>query len=126
MTLSETLFHNIFVYYKPRWKQKANGVALIYITILQVSMILLLGVFFSEFFEQMNMDTISSSKGWVLFALVAIFCYFKNWMYYTGKRRMIIQAKMNKTKSNSTYNIYLLWLLLIAILGLTLVIVQAS
>tara|TARA_R110002073_G_scaffold92345_4_gene216489 strand:- start:2019 stop:2162 length:144 start_codon:yes stop_codon:yes gene_type:complete len=47
-------------------------------------------------------------------------------MQYTGKRRMMIHAKMNKKKSKSTYNIYLLWLLPVAILGLTYVVFQAS
>ncbi len=125
MTLSDTLFYNIFSYYKPKLKQKANSIAVTYITLLQVSLLLLLGVFFAGFFRQMNMDTMSSSKAWTLFTLIAIFIYFKNWMQYTGKRRMTIQAKMNKKRSKSTYNIYLLWLLPVAILGLTYVIFQA-
>ncbi len=125
MTLSDTLFYNIFSHYKPKLKQKANNIAVVYITLLQVSLLLLLGVFFSGFFRQMNMVTMSSFEAWTLFMLAAIFIYFKNWMQYTGKRRMMINAKMNKKKSN-TYNIYLLWLLPVAILGLTYVVFQAS
>ena len=126
MTLSDTLFYNIFFYYKPKLKQKAVSVAVVYITILQLSVILLLGVFFAGFFRQMNMVTMTSSNAWTLFTLASIFIYFKNWMQYTGKRRMMINAKMNKKKSGSTYNIYLLWGLPIAILGLTYVVFQAS
>tara|TARA_R110002072_G_scaffold60994_1_gene154181 strand:+ start:149 stop:529 length:381 start_codon:yes stop_codon:yes gene_type:complete len=126
MNLSDTLFYNIFSYYKPKLKQKANTIAVAYIAFLQVSLLLLLGVFFAGFFRQMNMVTISSSKVWTLFTLIAIFIYFKNWMQYTGKRRMMINAKMNKKKSKSTYNIYLLWLLPVAVLGLTYVVFQAS
>tara|TARA_R110000868_G_scaffold182711_3_gene423765 strand:+ start:2955 stop:3335 length:381 start_codon:yes stop_codon:yes gene_type:complete len=126
MTLSDTLFYNIFSYYKPKLKQKATSIAVVYITILQVSLVLLLGVFFAGFFRQMNMVTMSASKAWTLFVLIAVFIYFKNWMQYTGKRRMMINAKMNKKKSKSTYNIYLLWGLPIAILGLTYVVFQAS
>ena len=125
MNLSDTLFYNIFSHYKTKLKQKANNIAVVYITLLQVSLLLLLGVFFSGFFRQMNMVTMSSSEAWTLFTLAAIFIYFKNWMQYTGKRRMMINAKMNKKKSN-TYNIYLLWLLPVAILGLTYVVFQAS
>ena len=126
MTLFDTVFYNIFSYYKSTLKQKANSIAVIYITILQISILLLLGVFFAGFFRQMNMVTMSASKAWTLFVLIAIFVYFKNWMQYTGKRRMMINAKMNKKKSKNTYNIYLLWLLPIAILGLTYVVFQAS
>lgn len=125
MNLSDNLFYNIFSYYKPKLKQKANNIAVVYITLLQVSMLLLLGVFFAGFFRQMNMVTMSSSKAWTLFTLIAIFIYFKNWMQYTGKRRMMINAKMNKKKSKSAYNIYLLWGLPIAVLGLTYVVFQA-
>tara|TARA_R110002033_G_scaffold49978_2_gene96918 strand:- start:4609 stop:4989 length:381 start_codon:yes stop_codon:yes gene_type:complete len=126
MNLFDTLFYNIFSHYKPKYKQKANNIAIVYITVFQMALLLLLGVFFSGFFRQMNMDTMSSSKAWTLFTLMAIFIYFKNWMQYTGKRRMMIHAKMNKKKSKSTYNIYLLWLLPVAILGLTYVVFQAS
>jgi len=126
MTISDNLFYNIFTFYKPKLKQKATRIAVVYITLLQVSLLLLLGVFFSGFFRQMNMDTMSASKAWTLFTLIAVFIYFKNWMQYTGKRRMMINAKMNKKKSKSTYNIYLLWSLPIAVLGLTYVVFQAS
>lgn len=126
MTVSDTLFYNIFFYYKPKLKQRATSIAVVYVTLLQWSILLLLGVFFAGFFRQMNMVTMSASKAWTLFVLIAVFIYFKNWMQYTGKRRMMINAKMNKKKSKSTYNVYLLWLLPIAILGLTYVVFQAS
>ena len=126
MSLSDVLFYNIFSFYKPKLKQKATNIAVVYITILQLSIILLLGVFFAGFFRQMNMVTMSSSNAWTLFVLIAVFIYFKNWMQYTGKRRMMINAKMNKKKHGSTYNIYLLWGLPIAVLGLTYVVFQAS
>lgn len=126
MTLFDTLFYNVFSHYKPTYKQKANNIAIGYITIFQIVLLLLLGVFFAGFFRQMNMVTISASKAWTLFVLIAIFIYFKNWMQYTGKRRMMINAKMNKKKYGSTYNIYLLWGLPIAVLGLTYVVFQAS
>jgi len=125
MNLFDTLFYNIFSYYKPKYKQKANTVAIVYISVFQILLLLLLGVFFSGFFRQMNMATMSSANAWTLFTLVSIFIYFKNWMQYTGKRRMMIIAKMNKKKSN-LYNIYLLWVLPLAVLGLTYAVYQAS
>ena len=126
MTLFDTLFYNVFSYYKPKLKQKAVSVAIAYITILQIALLLILGIFFTGFFRNMNMVTMSSSNAWTVFTLASIFIYFKNWMQYTGKRRMMINAKMNKNKSKNTYNIYLLWVLPIAILGLTYVVFQAS
>lgn len=77
---------NIFNHYKPRFKRKANVIAVFYLSLLQCSILLLLGVFFSEFFTQMKVNTMSSSKAWTLFAIVSVFIYFKNWMSFTGKK----------------------------------------
>lgn len=125
MNLFDTLFYNVFSFYKPKYKQKSNLIAVIYITLFQVTLLLLLGVFFTGFFKQMNMSTMSSTKAWALFVIIAVFTYFKNWMQYTGKRRMMINAKMNKRKTTTTHNIYFLWFLPVAILGLTYVVSQA-
>lgn len=125
MTVFDQFFYTVFSFYKKRYKQKANGIAITYVTLLQGTLLLLLGVFFAGFFRQMNMVTMSSTKAWVLFVLIMIFIYFKNWMQYTGKRRMMINAKMLRKKSG-TQNIYLLWLLPIVVLGLTYIVFQAA
>ncbi|TGV01942.1 hypothetical protein [Flavivirga rizhaonensis] len=124
MNLFDILFYNIFSQYKTKYKQKANNIAIAYVTLLQVSLLLLLGVFFAGFFKQMHMVTMSSTKTWTLFTLISVFIYFKNWMQYTGKKRMMINAKMNK-KRTQHYNIWLLWLLPIAALVLSYVVYQA-
>jgi hypothetical protein len=125
MNTFDILFYNIFSHYKTKYKQKANTIAITYVSILQCALLLLLGVFFAGFFRQMHMDTISKDKAWTLYVLISIFMFFKNWMQYTGKRRMMVNSKMNKKKSN-TYNVYLLWALPFAVLGLTYVVLQAT
>tara|TARA_R110002050_G_scaffold94765_1_gene197102 strand:+ start:98353 stop:98619 length:267 start_codon:yes stop_codon:yes gene_type:complete len=87
-------------------------------------LLLLLGVFFAGFFSQMNVSTMSQEKAWIIFILVSGFVCFKNWLQYTGKRRMMINTKMNKKKLNP-YNIWLLFLLPILVLGLTYVLSMA-
>lgn len=125
MNLFDILFYNMFSQYKTKYKQKANNIAVTYVTLFQVTLILLLGVFFAGFFKQMNMVTMSSTKAWTLFVLISVFIYFKNWMQYTGKKRMMINAKMNKKKTDH-YSLWLLWLLPIAALGLTYIIYQVA
>ncbi|WP_372756325.1 hypothetical protein [Mariniflexile sp.] len=125
MNTFDTLFYSIFVFLKPKYKQKSNSLAIAYISVLQCALLLLLGVFFAKFFNQMNMSTMSSDKAWTLFALVSVFLYFKNWMQYTGKRRMMINAKMNK-KVKPQYNIWLLLLLPISVLILAIILFQAA
>lgn len=125
MDTFDTLFYSIFTFFKPKYKQKSNSIAITYVSTLQCALLLLLGVFFAKFFNQMNMTTMSKEKAWTLFVLVSGFVFFKNWMQYTGKRRMMINAKMNK-KATSKYNIWLLLLLPIGVLVLAFVLFQAT
>jgi hypothetical protein len=125
MNTFDILFYNIFSHFKPKYKQKSNSIAMIYLSVLQCALLLLFGVFFAGFFNQMNMSTMSESKAWTLFVLASGFVFFKNWLQYTGKRRMMINAKMNK-RTNQKYNVWLLLLLPIIVLGLTFVLFQAT
>ena len=63
MTVFDQYFYSMFSFYKKRYKQKANSIALGYVSILQISLIFLFGVFFAKFFSQMHMDTMSETKG---------------------------------------------------------------
>jgi hypothetical protein len=87
-------------------------------------LLLLLGVFFSVFFRKMHVDAMAKDNARILFVLISGFLFFKNWMQYTGKRRMMLNAKMIK-KNKTLYNIWLLWFLPVAVLGLTYVLFQA-
>ncbi|XMO87699.1 hypothetical protein AAFN75_05300 [Algibacter sp. AS12] len=124
MTTFDALFFHFFQHYKIKRNKKANSIATFYVTILQCSLLLLLGVFFAGFFRQMHVTTMSAPKAWALFILVSVFLYFKNWMQYGGRKRKVLNAKMLKKKKLS-YNIWMLWLLPLAILGLTFVLFQA-
>ena len=110
MTTFDQFVISIFNYYKPRFKSKANTIAVFYISVLQSSILLLLGVFFAAFFRQMKVDTMSSLKAWTLFIMVSFFIYFKNWMMYSGKKRRVLNAKQTKRKSQQ-HNIWVLWLI---------------
>ena len=109
MTIFDQLFFNSFDYYKKgTYKKKANAISIFYITLVQVTLLLVIGVFFAEFFQQMHVETMSAPKAWLLLIIVSLTLYFKNWIQYSGKKRKIINAKRNK-KSN--YSIITLWLI---------------
>lgn len=109
MTLFDQLFFNSFNHYKNgTYKKKANTIAIVYITIVQASFLLVLGVFFAEFFSQMHVATMSATKAWVMFVLASLLLYFINWIQYSGKKRKIMNANQKK-KSN--YGIFTLWLI---------------
>ena len=114
---------NIFNYYKPRLKRKANTIAVFYLSLLQCSLLLLLGVFFTEFFNQMKVETMSSSNAWILFIIASVFIYFKNWMSFTGKKRLLLNTKSNKKKFN-TYNVWVLWLVPFACIAISLMLLN--
>ncbi|MCF7566966.1 hypothetical protein L3X37_01125 [Sabulilitoribacter arenilitoris] len=124
MTVFDQFYYSIYAFYKKRYKQKANTLALVYVSVLQISLVLFLGCFFAAFFSKMNMDTMSSTKAWTLFILISIAIHFKNWMQYSGKRRMMINAKLIKKKKPLT-NIWLLVVLPVFILILAYIMFQA-
>jgi len=124
MTTFDTLFFHFFQYYKIKSRKKANSIATFYVSFLQCSLLLLLGVFFAGFFRQMHVNTMSSSKAWVLFVIIAVVIFFKNWMQYSGRKRNVLNAKMLKRKKQ-TYNIWVLWLLPFFVLGLVFILFQA-
>ncbi len=123
MTIFDQLAISIFNHYKPRLKRKANTITVFYITLLQGSILLLLGVFFSEFFNQMKVNTMSSSNAWTLFVIAVVIIYFKNWMVYSGKRRLVLNAKSNK-KKHTSYNVWVLWLLPFGCIALSILLLN--
>jgi len=123
MTLFDHFVFNIFQYYKPKYKKKANIISLIYISFLQASLVLLLGVFFSIFFEQMNVSTMSSTKAWILFIMTVVAVYFRNWMFYSGKKRRVLNAKSTKKKAQ-IYSVWTLWLLPFGCIALSILLLQ--
>ena len=124
MSLSDQFFFNIFNYYKKGYKKKATRIAIIYINMLQVSFLLLLGIFFSVFFDKMNVYFISSEKAWALFIIAAIIICFKNWIQYSGKKRKVMNAKISSKKSKK-FSIPLLWILPAVFIALSLILYQA-
>lgn len=117
----DTLFFNIFQYYKTKYKSKANDIALFYILMLQASVLLLLGTFFMLFFNGMNVDVLSISKAWILYIVIVIALLFRNWIYYTGKKRKVLNTKLNKTVAT---NILVLWMIPLACFVLAIVLMQ--
>lgn len=107
MTIFDKLFFSIFSFYKKTYKKKANNIALIYTSALQITTLFLLGCFLAAFFSQMHFDAMSSQKAWIGFILLSIGIHFTNWLKYSGKTRKVLNTKWNKIKT-PTYNIYTL------------------
>ncbi|MBN2867149.1 MAG: hypothetical protein JXK08_00620 [Flavobacteriaceae bacterium] len=120
MTTFDHFFFAIFSAFKPKFKQKANSIALIYISLLQIALFFVTGTFFVTFLSKMHIKTMSNSNIWTLFIIFSIIIHLKNWMKYNGKSRKVLNAKFNKSKNNYNTSILLLLPIGCIILGLIL------
>ncbi|MBR9913622.1 MAG: hypothetical protein GYB32_02150 [Algicola sp.] len=125
MTTFDLLFFNVFQYYKPIYKKKANNIALFYISGLQCSLLLLSGIVVALFLNEMNSVTMSSEKAWALFIIASLFICFKNWIQYSGKKRKVLNATRNSKVKPVLYNIWLLWSLLLSCIVLSIILLLA-
>jgi hypothetical protein len=117
----DNLFFSVFQFYKTKHKTKANDIALFYILMLQSSVLLLLGTFFMLFFSGMNVDVLSISKAWILYVVIVIALLFRNWIYYTGKKRKVLNTKLNNTAAT---NVLVLWIIPLACFALAILLMQ--
>ena len=117
----DRFYISIFNHYKKRLGKRSIKLALVYINLLELSVVLVLAAFFKAFASQMKMVVMSATKFWVLYVLIAAVVIFKNWMRYNGKKRTILNAKL-KTKGTS---LFILWLLPIASILMAVILLQA-
>ena len=98
MNYFNRLYLTTFNRFKARFRQKANTIALFYVSIVEIAIILLLGIFFIKFLDQMKVIIMNGTNGWLLFIILALFIHFKNWLSYSGRKRRIINAKLSIKK----------------------------
>ena len=94
-------------------KQKAQRFALIYITFLQASLLLLVGILLAQFCKQMHIRVMASSSAWLLFCLVVFILYITNWLRYNGKKRLKLNLNISSKLNHS------IWILLLLPIGIT-------
>lgn len=114
----------MFSIYKDKYKQKANAIALAYISILQIALIFLSGCFLAAFLNQMHIGLMSQTKVITLFIIIAICIHFSNWMAYSGKSRKEMNAKYMR-HSKQVYSINVLYFLPVAAVGFAFLLLQS-
>ena len=124
MNFFNRLYMTVFNRFKGRYKQKANTIALFYTWVLQIALLFLGGVFFIKFLEQMKVVVMSSSNMSILFVMIAVFIYFKNWVNYSGRKRRVLNAKLS-SKKDLGYSLFILIALPIAIIVLSVLFYKA-
>ena len=124
MNFFDQLYLTVFNRFKGRYKQKANTIALFYTSVLQIALLFLGGVFFIKFLEQMKVIVKSSSNMSILFVMIAVFIYFRNWVNYSGRKRRVLNAKLS-SKKDLGYSLLILMALPIAIIALSVLFYKA-
>lgn len=119
-TFADQKYISIFNHYKKNYGKKSITIALLYVCLLEFSFILALGAFFKAFATQMKMVILSNTKFWVIFALIAVFIVFKNWMRYNGKKRSILNTK----SIHNTHSLSLLWLMPVGCIVIACILLQ--
>ena len=124
MNYFNQLYITVFSRFKGRFKQKANTIALYYISVVEIALLLLIGVFFNKFLDQMKVVFMTGADAWLLFVMTAVFIHFKNWVSYSGRKRRVLNAKLS-SKKGLEYSSFLLIVLPIGIVGLSLLMLKA-
>ena len=107
MNYFNQLYLTVFNRFKASLKQKANTIALFYVSIVEIAIMLLLGTFFIKFLDQMKVVVMNGTNAWLLFTIVSLFIHFKNWLNYSGRKRLILNAKLSKRK-DLEYSLFIL------------------
>jgi hypothetical protein len=123
MNYFNRLYLTTFNRFKARFRQKANTIALFYVTIVEIAITLLLGIFFIKFLDQMKVIIMNGTNGWLLFIILALFIHFKNWLSYSGRKRRILNAKLS-IKKDLEYSLFVLISLPLGLLGLSLIMLE--
>lgn len=123
MNYFNRLYLTTFNRFKARFRQKANTIALFYVSIVEIAIILLLGIFFIKFLDQMKVIIMNGTNGWLLFIILALFIHFKNWLSYSGRKRRILNAKLS-IKKDLEFSLFVLISLPLGLLGLSLIMLE--
>ena len=123
MNYFNRLYLTTFNRFKARFRQKANTIALFYVSIVEIAIILLLGIFFIKFLDQMKVIIMNGTNSWLLFIILALFIHFKNWLNYSGRKRRILNAKLSN-KKDLEYSLFILISLPLGLLGLSLIMLE--
>ena len=123
MNFFDRLYFSVFDYYKQKRLRLANRISVFYVSLVQAVLLLYAGIFLAEFFKNMNVVTISAKKAWTLYGIAVVFFYFKNWMQYSGKRRLVKGAKY-KTSKSLEYNFYIFWMIPLLLVGVAVVLIR--
>jgi hypothetical protein len=124
MNLFDQFYISVYQIVKKHKPKLAAKVARFYVSLIQIGLFLLLGVFFMKFCEQMKFIFLTPPNALLLFVGISLFIVFKNWMGYNGKKRSILFSKASRRASQ--HSLLALVVFQFLVYGLTFVISKAA
>lgn len=124
MDFFDSLYLSVFQHIKQRKPKHAARWARLYVSLLQIALYLVLGVFFIKFAEQMKLNVLDDTSLWIVSIGVVGFILFKNWMTYNGKKRAVLVSK--NIKRTKTHSILVLILIPLAVFILAFILFKAA
>ena len=97
MNLFDQFYISVYQIIKKKYRPKlAAKVARFYVSLLQIGLFLLLGIFFMKLCKQMRMNFLTTSNVWLSFVGITMVILFKNWVGYSGMKRSILFSKASR------------------------------
>ena len=124
MYLFDQLYVSVYQKVKKHKPKLAAKAARFYVSLLQIGLLLLVGVFFMKFSKQMKMNFLTTPNAWLLFVGITMVVLFKNWMGYSGKKRSILFS--NASKPGAKHSLLSLVVFQLLVYALTFIVSKAA
>jgi hypothetical protein len=123
MNFFDRLYLSVFHQVKQYNPKLAARWARFYVSVFQLALCLLFGIFFMKFSKQMKLKTLDDTSLWIVSVGTIGVVFFKNWMSYNGKKRNILMSR--NTKGPKPYSAFTLILFLLALFALSFILSKA-
>ena len=124
MDFFDSLYFSVFQHIKQRKPKRAARWARLYVSLVQIALYLVLGVFFIKFAQQMKLNVLDDTSLWIVSIGGVGFILFKNWMGYNVKKRAVLVSK--SIKRSKTHSILVLILIPLAVFSLAFILFKAA
>jgi len=119
----ESLFFSVFRYYRLKGSKRSIFNAVVYLTLLQVGLLLNGFIFVSVLTKNLPSDLFSNTNNYFLGAGIIIVLYFINALQYSGRN---LSVKRAKQKIAAYTNMSLLWTIPILLIILAMILYHAA
>ena len=128
MDFFDQIFYKVLTYYQDRAGKgqhaRAVSKAILYISLLEASLVFLLAALILKLVGRNYAFDLTAGKFWTSLILTSIGIYLFNVLQYNGRRRMKIKSRLIGRHKKTT-QIIIFWVVPLALIALTLILLKA-